>query len=153
MRLCLKFYLCQPQSGHVPPSTSLDQLPFEPPIPGSHPCSVATAQARQGPHGSQHQLRPLSVHKLQQQSHSIALEDPLSPCFFTAQDNEVVGSLREKQWKLLGSQRKALTLNPVQRLIHRLYLQNVGIFSPPWLPAENSLLLTAHRTHTPVAGN
>ena len=64
------------------------------PRPCPHPSSVATAHARQGPHGSQHQLRPLRVQKLHQQGHAVVLEDPFGPRFLTAEDNEVVGGLK-----------------------------------------------------------
>lgn len=104
------------------------------PRPGPHPGSVATAHARQGPHCSQHQLRSLGVHELQEQGHSVILEDPFSPCFFTTQDNEVVGSLkegRESDGQEEGLAAEALALGQMQGLVQELSLQNIFIFFLP----------------------
>lgn len=97
----IRVHLCQPHPAHMSPFQVLGRAaihakhPDRGPRPGPHPRSVATAHARQGPHGSQHQLRPLRVHELQEQGHAVVLEDPFSPCLFTAQYDEVVGSLKE----------------------------------------------------------
>lgn len=118
------------------PSRSSDGQPFRPstPHPGPHPSPVATAHARQGPHCGQHQLKPFSVHKLQKQGHSVVLEDPFSPCFFTAQYNEVVGSLkegRENEGGEEGLAAEALATGQMQGLVQELDLQNIFIFFPP----------------------
>lgn len=116
------------------PGPQTGSPPCHEPWPCPHPSSVATTHARQGPYCSQHQLRPLSVQKLPQQGHTVVLEDSLGPCFLTAEDNEVVGRLKEggnNEGHEGSLAAEALAVSQVQGLVQGLGLQNIFIFFCP----------------------